>query len=71
MSSKETSKKEKISLKFNRFEEKEDKKSLSNIKGKSNTKRKSSKPASARDKKIKKDRFIEELKEKYENQAIL
>jgi hypothetical protein len=32
---------------------------------------KSSKPVSAREKKISKNRFIEELKEKYENQTIL
>lgn len=34
-------------------------------------KKKQSKPVSAREKKSKKNRFIEELKEKYENQTIM
>jgi|688.fasta_scaffold1228679_1 hypothetical protein len=51
--------------------DKAEKKSARNHPKTVNPASKSSKPVSAREKKISKNRFIEELKEKYENQTIL
>jgi hypothetical protein len=72
--SKEVFKKEKLAIKLDKHikSEKTEKKSARNhTKNLTLTQTKSSKPVSAREKKIKKNRFIEELKEKYENQTIL
>jgi hypothetical protein len=66
--SKEAPKKEKLSIKFDKFENKGDKKSARNhicTKSTLAKKAKNSKPVSAREKKSKKSRFIEQLKEKY------
>ena len=66
--SKEVPKKEKLNIKLDKAESKGDKKSARNHIGTKSTltnRAKNSKPVSAREKKSKKSRFIEELKEKY------
>lgn len=63
-----------MSIKFDKVDSKAEKKSARNHIGSKSSltnKGKVSKPVSAREKKVKKSRFIEELKEKYENQTIL
>jgi hypothetical protein len=75
ISGREAPRKEKMYLRLDKHDIKDEKKQILNqIKHKlsSASKNKLSKPASAREKKsTKKTKFIEELKEKYENQPIL